>query len=83
MNKWISVEDALPENNEDVLVTDGEGYAVGYWRENIKAWDSTVFGWLERDHDWWPPCSAPMGKITHWARFQGLEEMNENSSSMP
>lgn len=37
----------LPETLDDMLVTDGEIMAVGYYRPDAKAWDSTAFAWLE------------------------------------
>ena len=68
MSKWISVDERLPEYAEDVIVTDGDGYAVGYWREDAKTWDSANFGWLERQSD--HECPSRLGKITHWQRFE-------------
>ncbi len=44
---WIPVAERLPEEEEDFLVTDGESMAVGYYRQDAKAWDSADFGWIE------------------------------------
>lgn len=44
---WIPCSERLPEEEEDFLVTDGESMAVGYYRQDAKAWDSADFGWIE------------------------------------
>ena len=54
--RWIPVSEELPEEDVDVLVRDAEGdMAVGYYREDAKAWDSTCCGWLELDVIEWRP----------------------------
>lgn len=69
--RWIPVTEALPESvDDDVLVTDGEGYAVGYWRPDAQAWDSTDFGWLENRSE--PPCG--IHTVTHWMPLPPLPE---------
>ena len=68
MNEWISVKESLPDKYEDVLITDGEDYAVGFWREDAEAWDSTCFGWLERNSN--DECPSRLKKVTHWMRFE-------------
>lgn len=69
--RWIPVADRLPESvDDDVLVTDGEGYAVGYWRSDAQAWDSTDFGWLENRSE--PPCG--IHTVTHWMPLPPLPE---------
>ena len=46
--QWIPCSERLPEEEEeDFLVTDGESMAVGYYRQDARAWDSTDFGWIE------------------------------------
>lgn len=69
--RWVSVTERLPENvDDDVLVTDGEGCAVGYWRPDAQAWDSTDFGWLENRSE--PPCG--IHTVTHWMPLPPLPE---------
>lgn len=69
--RWVSVTEALPESvDDDVLVTDGEGCAVGYWRPDAQAWDSTDFGWLENRSE--PPCG--IHTVTHWMPLPPLPE---------
>lgn len=46
-HKWIPCSERLPKEEEDFLVTDGESMAVGYYRQDAKAWDSADFGWIE------------------------------------
>ena len=53
-NPWIPVSERYPENDDDVLATDGEDCAVGFWREDAHAWDSANFGWLENREE--SPC---------------------------
>lgn len=45
--KWIPCSERLPDNYDDCLVTDGYSYAIGYWRDDAKAWDNADFGWVE------------------------------------
>ena len=69
--RWIPVTERLPESvDDDVLVTDGEGCAVGYWRPDAQAWDSTDFGWLENRSE--PPCG--IHTVTHWMPLPPLPE---------
>jgi len=61
---WVGVEKKLPDGDNDVLVTDGESYAVGYYRPDANAWDSCNFGWLENRHD--EDCPPGIETVTHW-----------------
>ena len=45
--QWISVTERLPENDNDVLVTDGTDCAVAYWRTDAQAWDDCLHGWCD------------------------------------
>ena len=69
---WFDVKEILPENDEDVLVTDGEDYAVGYYRSDCGHWDNDCFGWLEREEE--DECPTRLGKVTHWKPFPKLGE---------
>ena len=75
--RWIPVTERLPESvDDDVLVTDGEGCAVGYWRPDAQAWDSTDFGWLENRSE--PPCG--IHTVTHWMSLPPLPEPPEEEA---
>lgn len=77
MPRWIPVTERLPESvDDDVLVTDGEGCAVGYWRPDAQAWDSTDFGWLENRSE--PPCG--IHTVTHWMPLPPLPEQTKEEA---
>lgn len=71
MSKWISVKDEYPNEMEEVIVTDGEDYAIGWYREDADAWEHSNYGWIERESDY--ECPIRLGKITHWRRFEKLK----------
>ena len=78
--KWILVSDRLPDTEDDMLVTDGEAYAVGYWREDAQAWDSCDFGWLENREE--PPCG--IHTVIAWRPLPALpgeEEPDEDTGT--
>ena len=66
--RWIPASERLPDFLQQVIVTDGDGYAVGSYRPDAKAWDSPHFGWLERTSDDEEP-PIRLGKVTHWMAF--------------
>lgn len=68
MRNWTPASEGKPPLYEDVLVTDGEDYAVGFWRDDAKAWDSCNFGWLENRQE--PPCGIKT--VTHWVKLPDL-----------
>lgn len=65
---WVSVEDELPEPNIQCLVRDDDNNcAVGYYRQDVKAWDSPFFGWLERDDEYYEDGDlCRIGKVVAW-----------------
>lgn len=70
---WISVKEKLPDECQNVLITDGEDYAVGTYRDDADAWEHWCYGWLERERDDEQP--ARLGKITHWKPFTPMKEI--------
>ena len=68
---WTKVEDGLPSWDIECLVVDADGeFGVGYYREDVKAWDSPSWGWLERKdrvdnrEAFTEPCG--IGKVVAW-----------------
>ena len=59
------MDEKPPDDNNDVLVFDGECYAVGFYRPDAKAWDSCSFGWLENRSE--PPIG--IGTVKYWAKI--------------
>ena len=69
--KWISVSERLPKWDIECLVVDDKGeFGVGFYRDDVGAWDSPSWGWLERkdevdNHDaYYMPCG--IGKVIAW-----------------
>lgn len=81
--KWISVSDRLPEQYQECLVVDAKGnFGVGFYREDAKAWDSPIWGWLERaervdNHEaYTEPCG--MYKVVAWMPLPKPYEPHES-----
>jgi len=53
-----------PDGINEYLVTDGENYAVGYWRPDAKSWGSFNFGWIEKSS--MEDNIFGIGDVTHW-----------------
>ena len=68
---WTKVEDGLPSWDTQCLVVDGKGrYGVGYYRKDIDAWDSPIWGFLETadkvdNHEAYE-CPCGMYKVVAW-----------------
>lgn len=58
------VEYEVTDSLKEYLVTDGENYAVGYWRPDAKSWDSFNFGWIEKSS--MEDSIFGIGNVTHW-----------------
>ena len=63
-NEWVSVEDALPPNMDDVLVAvqnNGECWTVtGYYSNTSNVWYAMLNGQdTQMDVLWWMPLPAP------------------------
>ena len=68
-NEWVSVEDALPPNMDDVLVVvqnNGECWTVtGYYSKTSKVWYAVLNGQdTQMDVLWWMPLPAPPDRCT-------------------
>ena len=66
-NEWVSVEDALPPNMDDVLVVvqnNGECWTVtGYYSNTSNVWYAMLNGQdTQMDVLWWMPLPAPPKK---------------------
>ena len=69
-DKWISIEDKLPEKNNEVLITDGYSVWGGFSREysqNEEGWcwfDNSEEGYFNTDEitHWMPLPEPPKGE---------------------
>ena len=74
---WVSVDERLPEPNVQCLVRDDDNNcAVGYYRQDVKAWDSPFFGWLERDDEYYKDGDLRrIGKVVAWMPIEPPKEV--------
>lgn len=66
------VQYEVTKHLQEYLVTDGENYAVGYWRPDAKAWDSFNFGWIERQDTIDTYREFGIDTVTHWMPLPDL-----------
>lgn len=52
MSEWISIDDRMPDDYQDVIATDG-------YTSNFAYWDAA-------DNYWLYPGDSPSGIVTHW-----------------
>lgn len=64
LDEWISVEERLPDDENEYLVTDGYDMMVAFYRDDAEAWDNGNFGWVERNSD--DDCPCRLGKVIAW-----------------
>ena len=73
---WHRVEDELPDPNIQCLVRDDDNNcAVGYYRQDARAWDSPFFGWVERDDEYYEDGDlCRIGKVVAWMPIEPPKE---------
>lgn len=73
---WHRVEDELPEPNIQCLVRDDDNNcAVGYYRQDARAWDSPFFGLVERDDVYYEDGDlCRIGKVVAWMPIEPPKE---------
>lgn len=76
---WVSVDERLPEPYIQCLVRDNDcNYAVGYYRQDVKAWDSPFFGWLERDDEYYEDGDlCRIGNVVAWMSIEPSKEVQK------
>ena len=75
-SRWHRVKDELPEPNIQCLVRDDDNNcAVGYYRQDARAWDSPFFGWVERDDEYYEDGDlCRIGKVVAWMPIPPQED---------
>lgn len=56
-NQWIEVENSLPRNDGQYLVSHPNGVSIATWNSDQPCWDD------EYGDDYW---RDPIGYVTHW-----------------
>ena len=53
---WIRPQDQMPEDRQDVLITDVEGLQiVAWWNERDQLWESEYHSWFTSEVNYWMP----------------------------
>ena len=61
VSKWISVDEALPEDCKEVLIYDKEcGIIMGWYNEKDKVWSADFVSDLETVSHWQPLPAPPV-----------------------
>lgn len=61
--EWVSVEDRLPENNDNVLIyanKTGEKIEIAFYNDDDKEWQGLNSFWLPYVTHWQPLPSPPL-----------------------
>lgn len=62
-HQWVSVEDELPKESSEYLISDGKRYKLGDWDADLKIWEDEPF--MGKDGS---------GEVTHWMPIPLLAE---------
>ena len=57
--------------SEEYLITDGNNYMVGFYREDAHSWDNYCFGWVEHDKILDKDYPFGMGEVIAWCQIPG------------